>query len=231
MRVLGQLVGDRLQRQDLEWHERERLEELVAQRTAELELAQAETAIRLSRAVEFRDDDTGNHIDRVGIMAEMLARAVGQDAGFCRLIRLAAPLHDIGKVAAPDRVLLKQGALTEQERLVIQAHPDIGHRMLADSSSDLLQLAASIALTHHERLDGDGYSQHLYEREIPLEGRIVAIADVFDALTHDRVYRKALPVGEALEIMQTDAGHFDPALLDLFITSVVSELPFDLPAV
>ncbi len=229
LRVLGRLVGDRLQRQELESRERERLEELVARRTRELEDAQAETAIRLSRAVEFRDDDTGSHIDRVGIMSELLARASGADESFCRLIRLAAPLHDLGKVAAPDDVLLKQGSLTDLERRQIEVHPEVGHRLLADSSSALLKLAASLALTHHERVDGGGYARQLSDQEIPLEGRIVAIADVFDALTNDRVYRKALPLDTAIAMMRADVGHFDQDLLELFITQVVPNLPFELP--
>lgn len=230
MRVLGLLVGDRLQRQELEARERERLEDLVARRTSELEHAQAETAIRLSRAVEFRDDDTGSHIERVGIMAELLARAVGADERFCRLIRLAAPLHDLGKVAAPDAILLKPGLLTERERKLMQAHAEIGHRLLADSSSALLKLAASIARTHHERIDGSGYARRLQDDEIPLEGRIVAIVDVFDALTHTRVYRRALPVSEALATMREDVGHFDPELLELFVGQVVPALAFEFAA-
>jgi HD superfamily phosphodiesterase len=230
LRVLGRLVGDRLQRQKLEARERERLEDLVARRTEELESAQAETAMRLSRAIEFRDDDTGSHIERVGIMSELLARAAGADESFCRLIRMAAPLHDLGKVAAPDQVLLKPGALTKRERELMQAHAEIGHRLLADSSSALLKLAASIARTHHERIDGGGYSRRLHDDEIPLEGRIVAIADVFDALTRDRVYRTAVPVDEAIAIMRSDTGHFDPELLGHFVDEVVPSLPFDMPA-
>ena len=230
LRVLGQLIGDRLKRQELEARERSRLAELVDQRTAELELAQAETAFRLSRAVEFRDDDTGSHIERVALMSEMLARVAGADDAFCRLIRLAAPLHDLGKVAAPDGVLKKPGALTPEERAVIQAHTEVGYELLADSASALLRLAASIARTHHERYDGGGYSHRLHDGEIPLEGRIVAIADVFDALTQHRVYRGALPRTEAVAIMRGDAGHFDPQLLELFIEHVVPALPYELPA-
>jgi putative two-component system response regulator len=225
--VLGRLVGDRLQRQQLEARERDRLERLVARRTAELEVAQAETAMRLSRAVEFRDDATGSHIERVGIVSELLARAAGQEEHYCRLIRLAAPLHDVGKVAAPDQVLLKAGALTETERAVIEAHPEVGHRLLEGSSSQLMRLAASIARTHHERIDGRGYSRRLHGEEIPLEGRIVAIADVFDALTRERVYRPAMPVEEAIALMRDDVGHFDPELLEVFIERVVPQLPFE----
>jgi hypothetical protein len=229
LRVLGQLIGDRLQRQELEARERGRLAELVNRRTAELELAQAETAVRLARAVEFRDDDTGSHIERVAVMAQMLAKAAGADEAFCALIRLAAPLHDVGKVASPDEVLKKRGALTPEERTLIEAHTEVGYELLADSASSLLRLAASIARTHHERFDGGGYSHRLRDGEIPLEGRIVAITDVFDALTQHRVYRDALPRVEALAIMRADTGHFDPDLLELFITHVVPELPFALP--
>ena len=136
-------------------------------------------------------------------------------------------MHDVGKVAAPDHVLLKPGSLTASERQQIEAHTEVGHRMLADSPSELLKLAASIARTHHERVDGHGYSQRLAGAEIPLEGRIVAIADVFDALTRDRVYRGALPQAEALAVMAADTGHFDTDLFALFVAEVVPSLGDD----
>jgi putative two-component system response regulator len=155
------------------------------------------------------------------VLAGALARRVGLDAGQCRLIERASPLHDVGKVAIPDSVLLKPGRLTPEERLVIETHAEIGHQLLEGSDSAVLQLAASIALTHHERYDGTGYPHGVAGEQIPIEGRIVAIADVFDALTSDRVYRPAMSVDKALSILREGRGtHFDAVLLDLFLTSL-----------
>ena len=174
------------------------LEIRVSERTTELERAvarldasQIETVRRLSRAVEFRDEDTGAHIGRISALAGRTARSAGLDADRCGLIERASPLHDVGKVAIPDRVLLKPGPLTPAERSIIETHAEIGHRLL-DGSSDsaVLELAATIAHTHHEHYDGGGYPSGLAGESIPIEGRIVAIADVFDALTSDRVYRR-----------------------------------------
>ena len=231
LHVLAKLVADRIERQRLEAERRAELEREVARRTAELREtvaqlahAQAETARRLSMAVEYRDDQTGAHIERVGRMSAALARAAGMDERFCATIALAAPLHDVGKVAAPDAVLLKHGRLDEDERALIERHAETGYRILEGSSSEVLRMAATIALTHHERVDGQGYTRRLAGREIPVEGRIVAIVDVFDALTTDRVYRAALPVAEALEVMRGDVGHFDPELLEVFIRDVANAL-------
>jgi putative two-component system response regulator len=185
---------------------------------SELDAAQIETVRRLSRAVEFRDEDTGAHIARISAFAARTARRAGLDAERCRLIERASPLHDVGKVAIPDSVLLKPGPLTPAERSVIETHAEIGHRLLDGSDSAVLQLAATIALTHHEHYDGGGYPRGLAGEAIPIEGRIVAIADVFDALTSDRVYRPAMTVDEALVILRNGRGtHFDPELLDHFL--------------
>jgi phage gpG-like protein len=237
MHVLARLVGDRLVRQRRERDERVRLEQQVAERTAELTdavaslaRAQAETARRLSMAVEYRDDHTGAHIERVGRLAAALARAAGMEDAFCTTIALAAPLHDVGKVAAPDAVLLKRGALDPEERRIIEEHPETGYRLLEGSSSEVLRMAASIARTHHERFDGKGYGRGLRGHEIPVEGRIVAIVDVFDALTSDRVYRSAMPAPAAVEAMRRDEGHFDPVLLDRFVRDVLPGLEHDAPA-
>ena len=231
LHVLARLVADRIERQRLEAERRAELELEIAERTEELRdtvvqlaHAQAETARRLSMAVEYRDDQTGAHIERVGRMSAALARAAGMDDRFCATIALAAPLHDVGKVAAPDAVLLKHGRLDADERELIERHAETGYRILEGSSSDVLQMAARIALTHHERVDGTGYTRHLAGEEIPVEGRIVAIVDVFDALTTDRVYRRALPVSEAIEVMRRDEGHFDRELLEVFVTQVVPAL-------
>jgi putative two-component system response regulator len=205
------------------------LEIRVGERTAELQRAvarldasQIETVRRLSRAVEFRDEDTGAHIARISALAGRIARSAGLDAERCGLIERASPLHDVGKVAIPDNVLLKPGPLTPAERLIVETHAEIGHRLLDGSSdSSVLELAATIALTHHEHYDGGGYPHGLAGESIPIEGRIVAIADVFDALTSDRVYRSAMTIDQAVTIMRNGRGtHFDPVLLDRFLNDL-----------
>jgi hypothetical protein len=185
---------------------------------SELEIAQAETVRRLSMAVEFRDEDTGAHIERIGRFSTLLARAVGMSPEFCRRISHAAPLHDVGKVAIPDAILLKPGSLTPEERAIVETHAEEGHRLLRGSSSSILDMGAAIALSHHERWDGGGYPRGLATEKIPIEGRIVAIADVFDALTSHRVYRDAFSVEQAREMMLAESGkHFDPVLLQTFM--------------
>jgi putative two-component system response regulator len=184
----------------------------------EIWASQAETIFRLARLVEFRDEETGHHLHRMSSYCETLARTIGVEPEGCERIRLASQLHDVGKVAVPDSVLLKRGKLTPPEFEVIKGHSEIGHRMLAGSASEIVQLGARIALTHHERWDGGGYPRGLAGEEIPLEGRIAAVADVFDALTSDRVYRAALPARTALRMMREERGrHFDPELLDAFL--------------
>jgi HD-GYP domain-containing protein (c-di-GMP phosphodiesterase class II) len=185
---------------------------------SELEIAQAETVRRLSMAVEFRDEDTGAHIERIGRFSTLLAEAIGMNPDFCRRIGYAAPLHDVGKVAIPDAILLKPGQLTAEERAIVETHAEEGHRLLRGSSSSILDMGATIALSHHERWDGGGYPRGVAAENIPIEGRIVAIADVFDALTSHRVYRKAFPVEKAVEMMLDQADrHFDPVLLHKFM--------------
>lgn len=185
---------------------------------SELEIAQTETVRRLSMAVEFRDEDTGAHIERIGRLSTLLAEQIGMDPEFCEHLSHAAPLHDVGKVAIPDAILLKPGPLTPEERAIIETHAEEGHRLLRGSSSSILELATTIALSHQEKWDGTGYPRGLVGEAIPIEGRIVAIADVFDALTSDRVYRKAFPVEEAVQMMREQRGrHFDPVLLDAFM--------------
>jgi hypothetical protein len=185
---------------------------------SELEIAQAETVRRLSMAVEFRDEDTGAHIERIGRFSTLLARAIGMPSEFCRRIAHAAPLHDVGKVAIPDAILLKPGSLTPEERAIVETHAEEGHRLLRGSSSSILDMGATIALSHHERWDGGGYPRGVAAEKIPVEGRIVAIADVFDALTSHRVYRDAFSVEQAREMMLAESGkHFDPVLLQAFM--------------
>jgi HD-GYP domain-containing protein (c-di-GMP phosphodiesterase class II)/methanogenic corrinoid protein MtbC1 len=213
--ALGWSAGSEL-RSELERDIEDRSHELW-HALAELEVAQAETVRKLSMAVEFRDEDTGAHIERIGRLSALLAEQVRMDERFCSRILHAAPLHDVGKVAIPDAVLLKPGPLTQEERAIVEAHAEEGYRLLARSSSSILELAATIALSHHERWDGSGYPRGLAREEIPLEGRIVAVTDVFDALTSDRVYRKAYPLDQAIALMREQRGrHFDPYLLDAF---------------
>ena len=177
-------------------------------------------------AVEFRDEDTGAHIERIGRFSTLLAEQIGMEEELCERMVHAAPLHDVGKVAIPDAILLKPGSLTPQERAIVETHAEEGHRLLKGSSSAILDLAATIALSHHEKWDGSGYPRGIAGETIPLEGRIVAIADVFDALTSDRVYRKAFPVEEAVAMMRAERGkHFDPVLLDAFLELVASSGP------
>jgi diguanylate cyclase (GGDEF)-like protein len=185
---------------------------------AALRRTQEEMVRRLSTAAEHRDGATGSHIERVGLTCELISRRLGLDESFLEAIRIASPLHDIGKIAIPDQVLLKPGALDDGERSLIEQHAELGYRILAGSGSDLLDLAASIALTHHERWDGTGYPRGLRGQEIPLEGRIVAVADVYDALTSDRVYRAAFSPEAAFEVMRAGRGsQFDPEVLDAFL--------------
>jgi putative two-component system response regulator len=173
---------------------------------------------RLSLALCVRDEETGAHIRRVGGSSELLFGWAGIAAGRQGQLRLASAMHDVGKIGIPDAILQKPGPLTLDERAVMERHSAIGHRLLAGSSSTILSLGASIALTHHERWDGTGYPAGLRHELIPVEGRVVAIADVFDALTNDRVYRSAFSVGEAEEMMRQQRDQqFDPDLLDIFL--------------
>ena len=172
----------------------------------------------LSEAVGRRDLETGAHIRRIGESSALLAESNGMSPEQVESLRLAAPMHDVGKVAIPDSVLLKPGRLDPGERLMMERHAEIGHDILSGSNSPLLDLAAEIAMTHHEKYDGTGYPLGLVGDDIPLSGRIVAVADVFDALTSDRPYRNAMPPDRAEAIMTEGRGtHFDPGLLDLFM--------------
>jgi putative two-component system response regulator len=193
----------------------------LEQSRQELRVSREETIVRLAIAAEYRDDETARHIQRMSRYSALLASAAGWDAERVEILRLATQMHDIGKIGIPDKVLLKPRALTPGERAIMEQHAEIGYRILADSDSHLLQLAATIAWTHHERLDGSGYPRGLRGDEIPVEGRIAAIADVFDALTSDRVYRKRYPLVEALRMIRAGRGTtFDADLLDLFLGSI-----------
>ncbi len=180
--------------------------------------SQRRTLERLARAAEFRDEETANHTQRVSRYSELLAGLSGVNRRRSELIATASAMHDIGKLGIPDSILRKPGRLTAEERQHMQKHADYGRTILAGEPDPLLDLAANIAWTHHERWDGAGYPRRLRGEDIPLEGRIVAIGDVFDALTSDRVYRPAMSVESAVDLMREGSGaHFDPELLDLFM--------------
>lgn len=192
------------------------LEKQVRTRTAAVLRAHEETIHLLVRASIHRDSETGNHIKRVGLYSARLAMASNLPQSEVDLIRLAAPMHDVGKIGIPDRVLRKPGALTDEERQVMETHTTIGAEMLSGSESPVLRKAREIALCHHERWDGGGYPRGLSGEQIPLAARIVAVADVYDALTQDRVYRAAMPEDQVLAILREGRGaHFDPHLIDL----------------
>ncbi len=201
------------------------LEAKVRERTRELEAAQIEIIERLARAAEFRDDNTGQHTERVGQMAALLARQIGLPDTQVWLIRRAAPLHDVGKIGIPDSTLLKLGKLSPDEFALVKTHTTIGARILSGSRFALLRLAEEIAFSHHEKWDGSGY-EGISGDSIPLAGRIVAIADVFDALTQKRPYKAAWPVGEAIAEMDRQRGRqFDPDLVDAFLKVIEKREP------
>jgi putative two-component system response regulator len=207
-------IANALHRRRLE-HERREAAESALQR------AYAGTLRRLSRAVEYHDSATGAHQERVGTHAAAIATALGWSQPAVDLLRVAAPLHDIGKIAIPDALLTKTGALTADERRIMERHTDVGRDLLGESGSELLELAAVVAWTHHERWDGRGYPRRLAGTAIPLAGRIVAVADVFDALTSDRPYRAAFTPDEAIEMVRAESGvGFDPDIVSVFMHSV-----------
>ncbi|TNJ67989.1 response regulator [Paenibacillus hemerocallicola] len=194
------------------------LEDRVKERTSELEKAKFEILELLGRTSEYRDDVTEQHTQRVGQLSGMIARELGLPASEAELIRLASPLHDIGKIGIPDRILLKPGRFTEEEFEEMKTHAGIGASILDGSLFPVLQVAKVIALTHHERWDGRGYPSGLKGSDIPLAGRIVAIADFYDALTHQRPYKQAWTKEETVEEIRKQRGaHFDPEIVDAFL--------------
>ncbi|KPZ52857.1 MULTISPECIES: two-component system response regulator [Pseudoalteromonas] len=187
----------------------------------QLKQAHVDLVHRLGRAAEYKDTDTGEHIARMSQYSKLLALEFGMDEHQAELLRQAAPMHDVGKIGIPDAILLKPGRLTSEEFDHMKQHAVIGAQILANSSSPLLQLAHKLAIEHHEKWDGSGYPHGLKGEQISVEGRIVAIADVFDALTSKRPYKEAWSVEEALEHMQAQAGkHFDPHLINLFVNKL-----------
>jgi PAS domain S-box-containing protein len=196
-----------------------KLQGMIEERTHELDDAHAETLHVLGVAAEYRDDETFQHTERVGDVAAEIAVGLGFSAHRTRLLREAAPLHDIGKIAIPDRILLKHGMLSGQERNVMETHAPLGGYLLSGTESPVLQLAAVVAASHHEWWDGTGYPAGLVGERIPLVGRIVAVADVFDALSHDRPYKPAWPAGRAIAEIRRGAGtQFDPQVVAAFLT-------------
>lgn len=210
------LLETRFLHQELKSHN-ELLEERVEERTAALEAARMQTLLRLARAAEYRDDATGEHTKRVGRTSAQIARVLGLDETLVETIRLAAPLHDVGKIGIPDSILLSPDRLTPEQLVVMKSHCLIGCNLLAGTDVPLLELAAEIALTHHERWDGLGYPRGLAGEAIPLSGRIVAVADTYDALTSARPYTRAWSRDEALAEIEASAGlQFDPQVVAAF---------------
>jgi methyl-accepting chemotaxis protein len=198
----------------------EQLDAEVEQKTFDLADREQEIIWRLARATERRDCETGDHISRMARICGFISRALGLSEEECRLVELAAPMHDIGKVGVPDEVLFKPGALTAEERRIMEKHTVLGWEILKDSKSKLIQIAAEIALSHHERWDGAGYPHRLSGKDIPLGGRIAAVADVFDALTSVRPYKSAWTLEDARALIETNASkHFDPDCVAAFLTA------------
>ncbi len=197
------------------------LERRVAEATSEIRLRERETLIRLARAGEYRDEETGNHVIRMAKYSRIIAEELGLSQEEAEVIEMAAPMHDIGKIGIRDDILLKPGKLTTEEFEIMKSHTLIGHDILKDSPSKYLQMGGIIALSHHEKFDGTGYPYGKKSSEIPIEARIVAVADVYDALVSERPYKNAWSMQTALEYMENLSGkHFDPACLQAFKKNV-----------
>lgn len=197
------------------------LEEKVYQRTRELDETRLEIIRRLGRAAEYRDNETGLHIIRMSQYSQILGLADGMTQAEADILLNASPMHDIGKIGIPDRILLKPGKLSPEEWEIMKTHATIGSEILSGHDSELMQVARLIALNHHEKWDGSGYPSGKAGDEIPLVGRIIAVADVFDALTTARPYKKAWPVEDAIDYITQNRGkHFDPRLADLFLANL-----------
>jgi len=197
------------------------LEKIVQKQTGIIRQTQEETILRLTSALQSKDEETGGHVRRIGLYSAHIAEAAGWPKQQVEDIRLAAPMHDIGKIGVPDAILHKKGPLTADEFEIIKTHSRMGGHILGDSEFPMLQMARDIALYHHERWDGTGYPEHLSGEDIPPAARIVAVVDVYDALSHDRVYRNAVPDEEIMQVMgKAQGGHFDPYFYELFVQSV-----------
>ncbi len=211
-----------MRRQQLITHNRASwLEMQVNEATKQLHQREEETLLRLGKAGEYRDRETGNHVLRMAKCSHIIAQALGLSEFDCTGIRKVAPLHDIGKIGIPDKILLKPGRYTTEETLVMQTHTTIGFDILKDSSSRFIELGSIIALGHHEKYDGSGYPRGLSGNNIPMEARIVAVADVYDALTSTRPYKQAWPSSAAVEYILTESGkHFDPSCVQAFLSRI-----------
>jgi len=206
-------------------HNNDKLEVMVRERTADLEAARIEILERLAVAAEYRDDTTGQHTRRVGRVSALVSQALGLDSEEVELMERAATLHDVGKIGVPDQILLKGGRLTPEEFSLMKTHTTIGAKILGGSGNRMLQFAEEIARYHHEHWDGTGYSPGLAGEQIPLSARIVAIADVYDSLTHERPYKRAWSPEEAIaEIKAGNGTHFDPDVVGAFL-EIVHMLP------
>jgi len=195
------------------------LEKKVQEATQEVRIREHETLLRLAKAGEYRDEETGNHVIRMAKYARLIAEKLGMTQEECETIELAAPMHDIGKIGIPDQILLKPGELTVEEFAVVKQHTRIGYEILKDSPSRYLQMGAVIALGHHEKFDGSGYPHGLTGRDIPLPARIVAVADVYDALSSKRCYKPAWSADDVVHLLNTQRGkHFDPECVDAFMS-------------
>lgn len=191
------------------------LERKVKEAIAEIHAREKETLMRLARAGEHKDMDTASHLQRMSQYSKAIAFAAGFTEDDAEIIELAAPLHDIGKIGIPDHILLKDGPLTEEEKMIMRRHPVIGYEILQNSPSKYLQMGGQIALAHHERFDGMGYPYQLKGDQIPIAARIVSIADVLDALTSERPYKEAWSMQQAFEYLESQSGkHFDPSLVE-----------------
>jgi len=203
------------------YNQKDALEYLVSERTREIQDTRLQLIRKLGRAAEYRDNETGLHLVRMSKISVILGRAGGMNSRQCDMLLDASPMHDIGKIGIPDSILLKPGKLTGEEWQIMKQHPVIGADILAGDQSELLIMARQIALTHHEKWDGSGYPNGLAGTDISLEGRIVAIADVFDALTSERPYKHAWPVDEAIQFIKDNSDrHFDPQLVSLFLENI-----------
>jgi len=190
----------------------------VSKRTKEIHETQLEVVRRLGRAGEYRDNETGAHVLRMSKSCKLLALKAGLGKQFAELILQASPMHDVGKIGIPDSILLKPGRLTDEEREIMNTHVAIGVDIIGDFDTPMLEMAREIAATHHEKWDGSGYPKGLYTQIIPVEGRIAAICDVFDALLSTRPYKEAWPLEKAINLLKEESGkHFDPHLVKLFL--------------
>ncbi len=195
----------------------QRLEERVREQTEDIRRSREEILLRLIAAQEFRHDETGAHVRRIGLYSEVLASRMGRPADYAETLRLASPMHDVGKIGIPDAILQKPGKLDDNEREIMKTHTTIGARILKGTHIPLLHTAEQIAIAHHEKWDGSGYPKGLAGEDIPESARIVAVLDVYDALVNDRVYRPAVPEHDALAIMDRGrSSHFDPDIYDAF---------------